>query len=321
MSDNQAYDWHNQQHRYQHTSNPSSTTSYGDSDPSHFGRVNDLDMRLFQNTGQSSYNPYAHHHSNGQLLSPEISYGAPEPSWPSDVDMGTPSTAHSAFANDHIDPFASKHSPLLDPVHTAQKPRSNPGSLVVGQPWNPPPAQAQQQQQLSAAAAAQRPGLHRAHTGPESRSRRSTAPATASPHIKSSESLESDEEIAPDGVAAASTDSKSARGRKRQRIPHTAVERRYRENLNAHLDRLRQAVPALAARRSSGSSRVDAPATTTTAEGVKPSKCEILSGAIEHIGALDRENDTLKAEVQALRARIQELERWYSGGLRAGPYP
>lgn len=45
-------------------------------------------------------------------------------------------------------------------------------------------------------------------------------------------------------------------------------------------------------------------------EGVKPSKCEILNGAIEHIGALGKENSALKTECKALKSRLEDLERW-----------
>lgn len=61
-------------------------------------------------------------------------------------------------------------------------------------------------------------------------------------------------------------------------------------------------------------------------DGAKPSKCEILNGAIEHIGAVERENGALRDEVKELRARVEDLQRWYSatlqtaGGNRAGGY-
>ena len=107
-----------------------------------------------------------------------------------------------------------------------------------------------------------------------------------------------------------SEDPKHTRSRKRQRIPHTAVERRYRENLNGHLDKLRQAVPALAARKGPDGKGIEG------GQGVKPSKCEILNGAIEHIGALDKEIVDLKSENQAMRARIEQLQSWYRANSR-----
>lgn len=70
-------------------------------------------------------------------------------------------------------------------------------------------------------------------------------------------------------------------------------------------------MPTLASRRQTGKHG------ESVQEGVKPSKCEILNGAIEHIGALDKENTGLKQEVRMLRA---ELEKWYrsSGGAKFG---
>ena len=79
-----------------------------------------------------------------------------------------------------------------------------------------------------------------------------------------------------------------SRGRPRKRIPHTAVERRYRENLNSHLERLRGAVPNLTAAQRRKS--------TDGSDPMKPSKCEILMGAFEYIKRLEAENDSLKRE-------------------------
>ena len=83
--------------------------------------------------------------------------------------------------------------------------------------------------------------------------------------------------------------------RKRAPLAPTAIERRYRENLNLHFGRLHKAVPGL--------------------EGVKPSKCEILNGAVEHVGVIERENGALRAEAEELRGRIEDLQRWYSASL------
>nr|POF14848.1 hypothetical protein CFP56_71232 [Quercus suber] len=80
-------------------------------------------------------------------------------------------------------------------------------------------------------------------------------------------------------------------GRKRQRLPHTAVERRYRENLNAHLDDLRLTVPMFN-RLPFGEDRDN---------GIKPSKCEVLRGAVEYITMLEKENADLREEVKAAK--------------------
>lgn len=79
---------------------------------------------------------------------------------------------------------------------------------------------------------------------------------------------------------------KEGRGRNRKRIPHTAVERRYRENLNLHLEKLRCTVPNLQAAHRRRSSDVNDP--------MKPSKCEVLMGAVEYIKRLESEVARLK---------------------------
>lgn len=187
-----------------------------------------------------------------------------------------------------------------------------------------------------------RPAFPRANTDP---GKAHQAKGSKTANIKASGSDESDDDFVPSESNQNSkpTTTASNRGRKRQRIPHTAVERRYRENLNAHLERLRQTVPSLASRRASGgiplvsnhhnpasghraSEPNAAPVVALLSDGAKPSKCEILNGAIEHIGAVERENGALREEVKELRARVEDLQRWYSatlqtaGGNRAGGY-
>lgn len=87
-----------------------------------------------------------------------------------------------------------------------------------------------------------------------------------------------DEQAVPKAVGS--------RSRPRKRIPHTAVERRYRENLNAHLEKLRAAVPNITSAQRRKSSE--------GADPMKPSKCEVLLGAVEYIQHLEQENCRLK---------------------------
>ncbi|CAD0091317.1 unnamed protein product [Aureobasidium mustum] len=82
------------------------------------------------------------------------------------------------------------------------------------------------------------------------------------------------------------TATKEGRGRNRKRIPHTAVERRYRENLNSQLEKLRHAVPHVQAAQRRRASDINDP--------MKPSKCEVLVGALEYIKKLETENKELK---------------------------
>ncbi|GIZ36988.1 hypothetical protein CKM354_000045200 [Cercospora kikuchii] len=257
------------------------------------GSVHDPDFRMFHAESRD-YDDHHISHEGGPLISPPMGY-VPETSWGSDMEMGTPSTAGFPMSepldNYHPVRHGTVHHPLnlpprQDRTHSsAQSPRSSYGEPVVIKE--------------------ERPSLIRSITAPAAsdlKTRRLTN-ASGTPSIKRSGSEDEDEEYVP-------TEEAKPRGRKRQRIPHTAVERRYRENLNAHLDKLRQTVPALASKRAGG---VGKPG-DGIGEGVKPSKCEILNGAIEHIGALGKENAALKTEVKALRSRLEDLERWCNSG-------
>jgi hypothetical protein len=120
------------------------------------------------------------------------------------------------------------------------------------------------------------------------------------------------------------------RKRKRKRLPHTAVERRYRVNLNAHLEILRNKIPSLAACDPlvgqsahdviASSSYINSDANGVAGQhrltetyrrtvagaqmGAKPSKCEILKGAIQHIAAVEQENRFLRAQFQELKSSL-----------------
>ncbi|KXT17375.1 hypothetical protein AC579_3873 [Pseudocercospora musae] len=257
--------------------------------------VHEADFRMFHGDYEDSM-----HSEGGPLISPPMGY-VPETNWASDVDMGTPSTA--GFPGDPLDAYQTtrhhaNHHLHIPPRHeritsSAQSPRSLYGGMS--------PHTSYAKLQETSSIREERPNLTRSITAPaapDHRPRRVTN-TSGTPSIKRSGSEDEDDEYVP-------SEEVKPRGRKRQRIPHTAVERRYRENLNAHLDKLRQTVPSLASKRTAGGSRPG----DGLGEGVKPSKCEILNGAIEHIGALGKENAALKTEVKALRSRLEDLERW-----------
>lgn len=234
------------------------------------------DMQSYQTYsggGHAAMPPAYHHHD----------------SWTSDMDMGTPSTA--GFPSDAPDAFHQSAQPfghLRIPANSASahSPQSSHGGISPQMP--------------SARLEVERPSYGRSHTDPTQK-RRATAPAGAGTKQPSSD--EDDEDFAPAAEEATTKSGGSGKGKKRQRIPHTAVERRYRENLNAHLEKLRQTVPSLASRKGPGKEGGEG--------GVKPSKCEILSGAIDYIGAIDRENALLKNEIRTLRGQVAEYEAWY----------
>lgn len=215
----------------------------------------------------------------------------------SDADIGTPSD--HGFSNegaDYISPFPAPTGHLQLPEKSGYRlgsmhsPHSSHASISPIPSPVPMPLDA-------------RAGFLGLPTPPEQRHRSSTG-STNSSFTKGRAVSEEDGDYFP-------SEDPSKRGRKRQRIPHTAVERRYRENLNAHLEKLRQTVPTLASRNGPGSGKGG-----DRGEGAKPSKCEILSGAIDHIGSLDRDNIALKNEVRALRAKITDLDAYIRAGVR-----
>lgn len=300
MADQDDPEWTLQQ---QHGHNvPYPSDYYGPTAQSTMRGMQDVDLSMFQDDTALYQAPYGANPSQH----PSIAYSN-DVQWASDVDMATPSTT---FSHDLMDVYrmeqqaqAHSHDRLRPPPtpHQQTNHSPTPRNQVFSAPITP---------QLD------RPTFPRSTTAPEPRSNTRPHHSTAaSSNTKRSGSDSGDS--CPEGTEPTinTSGAKSTRGRKRQRIPHTAVERRYRENLNAHLDKLRQTVPALASRRLSSA---QAQGKCVEAEGAKPSKCEILNGAIEYIGGLDRENRGLRDEVKMLRGRLEDLERWYSASLRGG---
>jgi len=90
------------------------------------------------------------------------------------------------------------------------------------------------------------------------------------------------------------TDSEESTPRKQRlskRQPHSEVERKYRESVNAELERLRMAIPTLS---SLDSQLLQNPA--------KLSKATVLSSAIEYIRKMELERDRLQQENDVLKA-------------------
>jgi hypothetical protein len=245
-----------------------------------------------------SYLPYTTTLDNtNTMLSPVPAFTPTESTWLSDMDVSTTPNFNSP-----------EESMIAYPHNHLVLPNANPGSKHA----HPRSMSPQQQPGQPAVDEIERPRMgQRANTAPAKSQRAHKAPASTAPG-----SDESDEDLVPDDLPTTKIAAKG--GRKRQRIPHTAVERRYRENLNAHLDRLRQTVPSLASRRLPGAATGARSMEAATAEGAKPSKCEILNGAIEYITVLDRENNDLKTEVTGLRANVVELQKWYNAAMRSG---
>ncbi|KAJ4985378.1 helix-loop-helix DNA-binding domain-containing protein [Stagonosporopsis vannaccii] len=99
-----------------------------------------------------------------------------------------------------------------------------------------------------------------------------------------------------------STSSPSSKSQKTGRLPHNQVERKYREGLNAELERLRRAVPTLPQSDEAGA--MGQP---------KPSKAMVLASAIEYIRKLETERDALRADNDRLRQAAssgQTIRNW-----------
>ena len=233
----------------------------------------------------------------------------PPITWASEIEIAThcptafPSALGDALDDFHQDAQAQTYESLHPPVSTHGSPGSaySPHSYHSGFSRRERPSQTTSPAYSDKRPALAKVGRPATDPGPHDYGP-SGCPHNDTKHEDSSEA--DDEEYVPQVEP-------KARGKKRQRIPHTAVERRYRENLNSNLDKLRQTVPALAARRGQGASKG-----AEGGEGVKPSKCEILNGAIEHIGSLSKQNDGLRHENRALRARMEDMQNWYRTNAR-----
>lgn len=84
----------------------------------------------------------------------------------------------------------------------------------------------------------------------------------------------------------------AAKAQRTQRLPHNQVERKYREGLNASLERLRKTVPTLSQDDTELGALLSHP---------KPSKAMILEGAIEYIKEIEKERDLYRCEAERLR--------------------
>lgn len=282
-------DWRQYQYfaHQQHSSMPiSQWVSAGLAAPPQMGGMQDMDLRMFQHDSNQQYGETYSSGSHGTLGLPSTRY-LRDSTWRSDIEMNNSSAARfSADVSEHT--YGMNHNNF----HLQPPQDSTGGSASMHSPQSSLSGVSPCLTHSSVApttSAEPRPALPRSATAPESR--RARASTNGSVLVKCSGSDEGVDDYVPreDG---------KPRGRKRQRIPHTAVERRYRENLNAHLDRLRLTIPVFNRATKAGD----------THDGTcKPSKCEVLTGAIEHITALQGENAALKNEIQMWKARYDDV--------------
>ena len=253
--------------------------------------IHEFDLSMLHQESQGYMHPQ---YSSSSMVSPNLAYAG------SDFDTaGTPSTSGFPEVGDS---FASSQTQHLYPPQRNSGSSYSPRSSYAGVSPRQMPLPSPQPSYADA-----RPGMGiRTTSAPEHGDFKSATSSFSASGIKNlRNSDDEDDDYMPN------EDPKQKHGsRKRQRIPHTAVERRYRENLNAHLDKLRQAVPTLAARKGPDGKGLE------SGHGVKPSKCEVLNGAIEHIGALGKENGDLRSENQALRERVEQMQNWYRANSR-----
>lgn len=85
----------------------------------------------------------------------------------------------------------------------------------------------------------------------------------------------------------------SSKNKTSQRVPHNQVERKYREMLNAEMERLRVNVPTLP--QHDMSSLAGAP---------KPSKATVLAAAVDYIKHLESEMERLGEENEYIKERM-----------------
>ncbi|KAK6400191.1 hypothetical protein LTR81_024544 [Elasticomyces elasticus] len=215
----------------------------------------------------------------GHLISPGFSYDGDVPHLsPGDVDMYTPSTA--AFASENTQGyFPPNGAGYLRPPTSCGNGSSTQSPKSAHSNISP---KQQPRYPVADMPTSRRPGMSRSVTAPET-----TGPAA----LKRSGTSEDDDE---------------------EYVPREEGKGTVAESDNAFRTLQSSCVPVFASRTPVAKSG------GVCQENGKPSKCEILNGAIEHIAALDKENQLLREEVDMLRATTAEMERWHRNSSRTG---
>lgn len=103
--------------------------------------------------------------------------------------------------------------------------------------------------------------------------------------------------------------------RPHRRIPHTIIERRYRDNLNTQIETLRLTLPSLKnAYLCSSSSSVGGGGATIDVEDAAlpprlPSKAMIIATAATYIKELESERDVAEENVRNLQQQVVDLQK------------
>lgn len=94
---------------------------------------------------------------------------------------------------------------------------------------------------------------------------------------------------------------------KRNRIPHSIVERRYRNNINAQIETLATKVPIGRQRCASNNTLDIEELAAYQARG--PSKAEVLTSTIAYIEQLEEKSKSADAAMNTMRAQIAGLQK------------
>ncbi|KAK6439388.1 hypothetical protein LTR95_004402 [Oleoguttula sp. CCFEE 5521] len=125
-------------------------------------------------------------------------------------------------------------------------------------------------------------------------------PVTSSPHITSSATTDSRARSRRPPLKRSSRETST----KPSRVPHSVVERRYRNDLRSQLATLTSKVPVL---KDNYPCALDIEDSSRSVKG--PSKAVVISAAVKHIERLEADNVRAADYVRSLQDQIQGLQR------------
>lgn len=115
----------------------------------------------------------------------------------------------------------------------------------------------------------------------------------------------------PDATVKSTSESPQRKPKKhwsnvqRRRVPHHVIERRYRDNLNGQIERLRTCIPSLANERCSPTSDVEDDPMPIKC----PSKAGVIVSAQTYIKELEEQQGRLYSDTRALREQVTGLQK------------
>lgn len=142
--------------------------------------------------------------------------------------------------------------------------------------------------------------------------RRSDSDNSTAHNPRNRHSIVSTDSEGPLGIDTVAVEDSTAGGGKpyrRHRTSHCAVERKYRDNLNAKFAILRQNIPGMQAR-----DQGQAPGADSVDPYAKATKADILTQATGYVRQMEEEKKTMESEILLLRSRVAALERMVECG-------